>query len=201
VAENNELMPSIDKWVVTKSLEWLTTASIADEANFCMNINLSAASLADPKFQTYLKDIVEKNAALNRFVCFELTESAAMRNPEETIALLEHLRELGCRIALDDFGTGFSSLSQIRTLPLDYIKIDGVFIQNIHTDALDQALVKSISEIASVLQIKTVAEFVDSEEALTKLDELNIDYAQGYLISKPEALDSAAKIDGSQKAA
>ena len=194
-------MPAIDKWVVTKAITWLATATIADAATFCMNINLSAASLANANFRSFLKDTVEKNKALNRFICFELTESAAMINPEETIALLEYLRELGCSVALDDFGTGFSSLSQIRTLPLDYIKIDGVFVQNIHNDELDQALVKSISNIASVLEIKTVAEFVDSEEALATLGELNIDYAQGYLISKPEALDLSAANDGTRKAA
>jgi len=201
IAEKNELMPKIDKWVVTKALDWLACESISDDIDFSMNINLSAASLADAEFMNFLRNIVANNTELNQYVCFEMTESAAMRNPEETIALLEYLRNAGCKVALDDFGTGFSSLSQIRTLPLDYIKIDGAFIQQIHLDELDQALVKSVSEIARVLQIKTVAEFVDSEEALQTLRELNIDYAQGFLISKPAALDFTSVIKNTDKAA
>lgn len=201
VAEKNELMPMIDRWVVTKAFLWIASETISEDIDFCMNINLSAASLANSEFQRFLRDIIDNNTALNKHVCFEMTESAAMMNPEETIALLEYLRESGCKVALDDFGTGFSSLSQIRTLPLDYIKIDGAFIQEIHLNELDQALVKSISDIARVLNIKTVAEFVDSNEALKKLEELNIDYAQGYLISKPEALDFTAVNNDSRKAA
>jgi len=166
-----------------------------------MNINLSAASLADQNFQRFLLDKAEQNLELTKHVCLEITETAAMVNPEETIALLKSLRRLGCQIALDDFGTGFSSLSQIRSLPLDYIKIDGAFIQEIQSNELDQALVRSIAEIAQVLEIQTVAEFVDSEEALQKLKQLKIDYAQGFLISKPEALDYSAVINAESKAA
>jgi len=201
VAERNELMPKIDAWVVSNALHWLKHETISDEVAYCMNINLSAASLANTEFQTFLLNIVEQNGELNKYVCLEITESAAMVNPENTIALLKKLREYGCTVALDDFGTGFSSLSQIQTLPLDYIKIDGAFIQEIHSNELDQALVKSIAEIAKVLKIKTVAEFVDSEAALSVLDKLDIDYAQGYLISKPEALDFSAVKAASQKAA
>lgn len=201
VAENNELMPKIDKWVVTNAFNWLSYETITDDIDFCMNVNLSAASLADTYFQEFLRNIVSVNTHLNPYVCFEITESAAMVNPEDTISLLEDLRKAGCKVALDDFGTGFSSLSQIRTLPLDYIKIDGAFIQEIHLQEVDQALVKSVSEIARVLNIKTVAEFVDSEEALQKLKELNINYAQGYLISKPEALDYSAVNAAGRKAA
>lgn len=188
VAERNGLMPKIDKWVVSNALDWLENASLPSDMEFCMNINLSAASLADSGFQQYLLSRVEQNTSLNQYVCFEMTETAAMANPEETISLLENLRSQGCRIALDDFGTGFSSLSHIRTLPIDYIKIDGAFVQEIYSNELDQVLVKSVADIAKCLDIKTVAEFVDTDEALQMLGTLGIDYAQGYLIAKPEAL-------------
>ncbi len=192
VAERNNLMPKIDQWVVTNALKWLNTQTIPDGTNYCMNINLSAASLADQGFKQFLIRTVEQNKQLNQYICFEMTESAAMLNPEETTALLMTLRTHGCRIALDDFGTGHSSLSQIRTLPLDYIKIDGTFIRDIHNSELDQTVVKSVAEIAKVLNIKTVAEFVDSDEALQLLGKLGIDYAQGYHISKPSPLENAS---------
>ena len=192
VAERNYLMPKIDQWVVTNALKWLSTQTIPDGTNYCMNINLSAASLGDQSFKQFLIKTAEQNKHLNPYICFELTESAAMLNSEETTALLMTLRTLGCRIALDDFGTGHSSLSQIRTLPLDYIKIDGQFISNIHNSELDQTVVKSVAEIAKVLNINTVAEYVDSDQTLQLLGELGIDYAQGYHISKPSPLENAS---------
>ncbi len=189
VAERNELMPRIDQWVTDKALDWLQQQNLQPDANFCMNINLSAASLADHKFREYLRQRVKLTREHNRFICFEITESAAMSNYEKTVSLLNDLKQQGCAVALDDFGTGFSSLSHIRTLPLDYIKIDGIFIQDIVDSELDQAVVRSVSEIAKVLNIKTVAEFVDTEAALEMLGQLDIDYAHGYLFSKPELID------------
>jgi len=112
-------------------------------------------------------------------------------NLEETIELLDKLRELGCRIALDDFGTGFSSLAHIRELPLDYIKIDGAFVRNIENNSLDQAVVKSVADIARVLHVGTIAEFVETDEILSVLSDLQIDFAQGFLFSKPEPLDNS----------
>lgn len=190
VAERNNLLPKIDKWVVTRALQWLNEQTIPVDSEYCMNVNLSAASLADQGFKQFLIDKIEKNKKVSRHICFELTESAVMLNPAETITLLSRLKSQGCRIALDDFGTGHSSLSQIRTLPLDFIKIDGAFIQEICKSELDQTVVKSVAEIARVLDIKTVAEFVDTDEALQLLKKLDIDYAQGYLISKPEPLEN-----------
>ncbi len=188
VAEQHNLMPKIDQWVVTNAIKWLKTQSIENDSNFCMNINLSAESLGNSRFCNFLLDHLKQNKSLNKYICLEMTETAAMVNFQETLAFLTRLKELGCLIALDDFGTGFSSLSHIRELPLDYIKIDGVFVQEIMNSELDQTLVKSVAEIAKVLQINTVAEFVDSEAALEMLGELNIDYAQGYLFSKPQEL-------------
>ncbi len=188
VAERNDLMPKIDQWVADNSLLWLERQNMDSDRNFCMNINLSAASLSDHNFREYIRARVASTRKVNHFVCFEVTESAAMTNYQETVSFLNDLKKEGCAIALDDFGTGFSSLSHIRTLPLDYIKIDGVFIKEIVTNQLDQAVVSSVVSIAKVLGIKTVAEFVDSNEAVQKLADLEIDYAQGYLFSKPEPL-------------
>jgi len=189
VAERNDLMPEVDAWVVNKSLEWLETQTLSDNVDFCMNINLSGASLSDSKFRDFLLKRVDNNKHLNRYICFEMTETVAMASFNETVALLDKLKLQGCKVALDDFGTGFSSLSHIRDLPLDYIKIDGTFIRDIVNNELDQTVVKSVADIARVLDIKTVAEFVEDEETLRLLEGMEIDYAQGYLFAKPEPLD------------
>ena len=181
-------MPKIDQWVVDNALNWLAQQNIPDDIYFCMNINLSGASLSDGKFREYLFDRVKQNQSLNQYVCFEITETAAMVSFDETIALLDELKTQGCQVALDDFGTGFSSLSHIKNLPLDYIKIDGAFIGNITDNEVDQTVVRSVAELASVLGIKTVAEFVDSDEKLKALESMKIDYAQGFLFAKPEEL-------------
>ncbi len=192
VAERNHLMPKIDRWVANNAIAWLQQQTITD-SNFCMNINMSAASLADREFREDLLRCVQSNIGLNQHVCLEMTESAAMTNYEDTVDFLEQAKRAGCQIALDDFGTGFSSLSHIQDLPLDYIKIDGTFIKNIVNSDLDKALVTSVANIASVLEIKTVAEFVEDQQTLDLLGRLNIDYAQGYLFSQPEELDQYGK--------
>ncbi len=188
VAERCDLMPKIDRWVLENALAWLVKQDIPQDKGFCMNINLSATSLSNSRFRHYLLERVQSNGEFNRYICFEMTETAAMLNFRETAVLFQNLKEHGCSVALDDFGTGFSSLSHIRELPLDYIKIDGTFIREIFNNELDQAVVKSVSEIAKVLNIKTVAEFVDTENALRMLESFDIDYAQGYLFSRPVQL-------------
>ena len=111
-----------------------------------------------------------------------------MKNIFKTIEFLNSMRSMGCTIALDDFGSGFSSLSQLQTLPIDYIKIDGALIKDLPDSEINRALVKSVSEVAKILRVKTVAEFVENEEILRVLGELDIDYAQGYLFGKPMEL-------------
>ena len=201
-AEKNNLMPKIDQFIINKALLWLSEQVQFNDTNYCMNINLSASSLSDQRFREFLIERVSSTRDINHFVCFEMTESAAMTNSDQVIALLDELKNLGCRIALDDFGTGFSSLSQIQNLPLDYIKIDGSFVKEIVTNKLDQAVVRGISEIARVLNISTVAEFVETEEIVQALQDLKIDYAQGYLYSKPAPIEERQQSEGdSSKAA
>ncbi len=200
-AERNDLMPKIDQWVVYTSLDWLSRQEVPDDEGFCMNINLSGASLSDVNFREFLLERVKNNEKFNRYICFEITETTAMAHYEETIALLDNLRDHGCQVALDDFGTGFSSLAHIKDLPIDYIKIDGVFIKNILDNQLDQTVVNSVAEIANVLGIKTVAEFVETESILQMIKKMKIDYAQGFLFSKPEALDQPAEDTDHKKAA
>ncbi|MGQ7847249.1 putative bifunctional diguanylate cyclase/phosphodiesterase [Granulosicoccus sp. 3-233] len=187
-AERYGLVGQIDRWVVRNVIDWLEGLALPAQQRLCININLSGVTLSEESFQEFLLQTLAENRMLCSHLCFEITESAAMGNAGRTVAFLNELRKLGCRIAMDDFGTGFSSLSQVRQLPLDYIKIDGVFIQGIVESELDRALVRCVADVAGVLNVRTVAEVVESEAVYQVLQELGIDYAQGYLFGKPAPL-------------
>jgi EAL domain-containing protein (putative c-di-GMP-specific phosphodiesterase class I) len=121
-------------------------------------------------------------------VVFEVTETSALVNLTATSKLLTRLKKLGVKFALDDFGSGMSSLGYLKHLPVDFLKIDGLFINNIATDAVDRAIVEAIARVASVMGLETVAEFVDSQEVMQLLAGLGIDFAQGFGVHRPEPL-------------
>jgi EAL domain-containing protein (putative c-di-GMP-specific phosphodiesterase class I) len=121
-------------------------------------------------------------------LCFEITETAAIANIEAATQFMHELKFLGCRFALDDFGSGLSSFGYLKNLPVDYLKIDGSFVRNMDTDAIDRAMVSSIHQLASVIGIKTIAEFVENDSILEQLADIGIGYAQGYGISRPSPL-------------
>jgi len=118
-------------------------------------------------------------------LCFEITETVAITNLANASRLIEVLKAEGCRFALDDFGSGLSSFAYLKTLPVDYLKIDGTFIKDIATDPIDYAIVKSMHEIAQVTGKQTIAEWVEDEPILAKLREIGVHYAQGYFIGRP----------------
>ena len=178
----------IDRQVADLAMSWISRQSIGPDTSLKVNINLSATTVSDDQFQEYLLNRINELGVNAKHLCFEITESAAMKNIFKTIEFLNSMRSLGCTIALDDFGSGFSSLSQLQTLPIDYIKIDGALIKDLPDSEINRALVKSVSEVAKILKVKTVAEFVENEEILHVLSELDIDYAQGYLFGKPTEL-------------
>jgi len=119
---------------------------------------------------------------------FEVTETNAIANLIEAHLLMAELKKLGCRFALDDFGSGLSSFAYLKNLPVDILKIDGVFVRNIVDDPMDEAMVRSINEVGHVMGMTTVAEFVDSDAIIEKLTAIGVDYAQGYHIDKPAPL-------------
>ena len=187
-AERYDQIEAIDRWIVTNVLKWLEEQQVPAEMKLALSVNLSGTSAADPAFQKFLTDAIAKANINPAHLCFEMTESAAIHNLADTAVFLEQLRSLGCLIALDDFGTGFSSLEYIKQLPLDYIKIDGAFIRDITENKLDQALVRCVSEVARLLNVKTVAEFVENEATVQVLHSLSIDLVQGYHIARPKPL-------------
>jgi EAL domain-containing protein (putative c-di-GMP-specific phosphodiesterase class I) len=132
-------------------------------------------------------------------VLFEVTETTAIANLDDAADFIREMHSIGCRFALDDFGAGLSSYGYLKHLPVDYVKIDGVFIKDIVNDKSDYAMVKSITEMVKFLGMKTVAEYVETEEILELLRDIGVDYAQGYGIEKPIPLGQVLAMEGDQR--
>jgi diguanylate cyclase (GGDEF)-like protein/PAS domain S-box-containing protein len=189
-AERYNLMCSIDRWVIDHIFSYIKESIKVGNPEhydrYC--INLSGESINDEGFIEFLEKRINEYNIPTSSLCFEITETTAITNLSNAASLIEKIKSLGCTLALDDFGTGASSFAYLKYLAVDYIKIDGTFIKDIIDDSIDLEIVSSIVKIAKVLDVKTVAEFVDNEAVLHKVKELGIDYAQGYLLSKPEPL-------------
>lgn len=189
VAERYRLSPRIDRWVIDTALSRMAAHASVLEGVDVISINLSGTSLDDMENCRYVIDRLEETGVPATKVCFEITETAAMANLENARVFLDRLRKCGCRISLDDFGAGFSSFAYLKNLPVDYLKIDGMFIKSIVDDAIDFAMVKSINDIGHAMGKRTIAEFVENDAIVEKLREIGVDYAQGYGIAKPEPFE------------
>jgi EAL domain-containing protein (putative c-di-GMP-specific phosphodiesterase class I) len=189
-AERYNLMGDIDRWVVSTAIQNITVLEkkIPSEKASLYGINLSGQSLSDDSFLDYVIGLFEVYGVNPENICFEITESTAIVNPEVALKFMQKMKSSGCQFALDDFGTGISSFSYLKMFPFDFVKIDGSFIRNIRTSAVDQEMVGSVCRIAKVMGIKTIAEYVEDEAVLSLLRELGVDYAQGYGISEPAPL-------------
>ncbi|WP_404474912.1 ammonium transporter [Vreelandella venusta] len=198
-AERYHFMVRIDRWVVRNTLAWLTDryrCLVSQDATpdsetskvGYWGINLSGDSLSDSDFCRDLIHQVQRADLPAGSLCFEITESAAIAQLSKVSELIHALKKCGCRFALDDFGTGLSSFSYLKHLPVDFLKIDGSFIRNIHQDPIDSAMVEAIHSVSKALALDTIAEHVETKETLAKLQSLGIDFAQGYLLGKPEPI-------------
>ena len=189
-AERYGLTPRIDRWVVGKTLEWLAQhPKELARLQFCC-INLSGLSLAEEAFREFVIEALATTGVPGEKLVFEVTETAAISQLGVATRFFEALHEYGCRFALDDFGTGLSSFAYLKNLPVDFLKIDGVFIRDIVSDPVDHAMVKSINDMGHVLGIGTIAECVENEATLKKLQEIGVDHVQGFFIDLPRALDA-----------
>jgi EAL domain-containing protein (putative c-di-GMP-specific phosphodiesterase class I)/GGDEF domain-containing protein len=183
-AERYNLMPAIDRRVID-----LVLAKLAqDQSSGVCFINLSGASLSDHSFFTYIRDTLVKYAISPPRICFEITETAAIANLPAAIEFIRGIKEEGCRFALDDFGSGLSSFSYLKSIPVDFLKIDGAFVRNILVDRVDCAIVEAITCIAQEADIETIAESVEEDAVKQRLQALGVCYAQGYCIEYPHAL-------------
>ena len=195
-AERYNLSTQIDRWVVTNALEWFAENPRALERVVTCSINLSAQSLVDEKFLDFVCDALQASPVPADKFCFEISESVAIANLTDANRFMTALRKIGCRFALDGFGSGHSSFAYLKTLPVDYLKIDGVYIKGIADNPLDLAIVRSINDIGQVMKKHTIAEYVDSERVAEKLREIGIDYCQGYFIAEPRPIEELAGLAG-----
>ncbi|MCH8895272.1 MAG: EAL domain-containing protein, partial [Proteobacteria bacterium] len=152
-------------------------------------INLSADSIADIGFADSLSRQIGESGIPGEKLCFEISENIATENLSATNRFVSKLKGLGCEFALDNFGNGISSFAYLKNLAVDYVKIDGVFVRSMGDDDIDWQMVKSINEISHAMQKKTIAEHVESEKVIRKLQKLKLDFAQGYAISRPLPID------------
>ncbi len=184
VAERFGLITRIDYRVLELAFANLCGLSTV-APNVVLAVNLSAAHIGDDDLLRWLKEVFAEGSVQPRNVIFELTETAALQNTVSARSFMEPLRNLGCQFALDDFGVGFTSFAQLRALPVDIVKIDGMFVRHLDDNKEDQAVCRSIIDVAHSLNKKVVAEFVEREELLALLGRYGVDFAQGYYIGRP----------------
>lgn len=184
-AERYGLMPQLDRWVITTAFaQYAGRHPPGDPVGTCA-INLSGASICDENFYDFVVEQFDLYKVPPAGICFEITETSAISNLPHAASLIGKLKDLGCRFSLDDFGSGMSSFAYLKHLPVDYLKIDGGFVKDMVDDPIDQAMVEAINHIGHVMQIETIAEFVENDAILQALRRIGVDYAQGYGIEKP----------------
>ena len=186
-AERCDQMLTIDRWVVGQCIN-LLKAHVPAEAHITYALNLSAQALRDEKFLDFLVDQIQVTEVDPSRICFEITENAVLADLRRVLRFMSTLKEFGCRFSLDDFGSGLSSFGHLKDLPLDYLKIDGRLVKAMVTDSVDRATVEAIHRIGQVMGLKTIAEWVENAETLTLLEQLGVDYVQGYWLAEPRLI-------------
>ena len=191
-AERYRLMGLVDRWVVQTTLAALGRGAIPVQANRSVAINISGQTLADLQFLEFVVECFDSTGALPTQVCFEITENAVIANLEHARRFVGVLHGMGCQFALDDFGSGVGSFSNLKNLPLDYLKIDGSFMRNLGRDTVNQAMVTAMIRLARTLNFKVIAEQVEDTAAVEAARKMGVDYLQGYAIGRPQPLSLAA---------
>jgi diguanylate cyclase (GGDEF)-like protein len=194
IAERYGLMNLIDRWVIQNLFNFINQSRVQKNNlnqrvdNCFYMINLSGASLNDDYFLDFVQEQLDFYSIEPQAICFEITETMAIENIVKATHLIQKLRAIGCSFALDDFGSGMSSFGYLKNLPIDFLKIDGIFIKDIVENRVDREIVEAINRVAHVMEIQTVAEYVENNEILVELKKLGVDYAQGYGIARPAPL-------------
>lgn len=190
-AERYHLITAIDQWVIKSffsSYHAFSQEIVDDKKDRLYNINISGGSVNDTQFLSFLKEQLEKFQVPPHRICFEITETTAISNLESASSLIQEVKELGCSFALDDFGRGMSSLTYLKHLPIDYLKIDGGFVKDIANSSMDYAMVEAFNHLSHLMGIQTIAECVEDETTMKTLTEIGVDFAQGFCISRPTPL-------------
>ncbi|GEM_PF-6900349 len=189
-AERYDIIVQLDHWVIENSFKLLSrSADFLESINF-VSINLSGKSLTSESLLKTIINSLEATKIPANKICFEITETAAIANFTHALKFINQLKHKGFLFALDDFGTGLSSFGYLKKMPVDFLKIDGLFVKEITENPIDYEFVKAINGIGHVMGMKTIAEFVENDEILKNLSEIGVDYAQGYALGRPVPLES-----------
>ncbi len=191
-AERYRLMGLVDRWVVQTTLAALGRGAIPVPGDRCIAINVSGQTLADSQFLEFVVECLDSTGVAPAQVCFEISETAVVANLEHARRFVGVLHGMGCQFALDDFGSGVGSFSNLKSLPMDYLKIDGSFIRNLARDSVNQAMVTAMIKLARTLNFKVIAEQVEDSAALDAVRRIGVDFVQGYAIARPQPLAIAA---------
>jgi diguanylate cyclase (GGDEF)-like protein len=202
-AERYQMMPQIDRWVVSNTLARLSEkVDVVVAQNALFSINLSGQSLGDDDILEFIEEEIQESTVPPESIGFEVTESAAVSNLSKAQNFIDALHDRGCHIALDDFGAGLSSFAYLKNFRVDTLKIDGSFIRDITDNRISESMVAAITQVAKVMELETVAEYVENEKTRKLISDLGVDYAQGHAVGKPRPLDDAlASLDDLQASA
>jgi diguanylate cyclase (GGDEF)-like protein len=184
-AERYNLIAQLDRWVFEHALETLEQSGPFLNDVGLISINVSGPSLCDENFLKQIMQRLRTSSVPAEKIGFEITETAAISNLSKAMQFITSLKQLGCSFSLDDFGSGLSSFAYLKNLPVDYLKIDGMFVKDILKDPVSHAMVTSINQIGQVMGMQTIAEFVEDEDTRQALSEIGVDYVQGYHIGRP----------------
>jgi len=189
-AEYYSMMPRLDRWVVRTLLKALQDIT-QKVPRPVFAVNLSGQSLDEPDFLQFVLEEIKTAGISPAMICFEITERVAIHNLDLAQQFIDTLKGLGCSFSLDDFGTGVSSFAYLKSLPVDYLKIDGSFIKDIATDDVARAMVRSVNQVGHMMGVQVIAEYVENERVIQMLREIGVDFGQGYGISRPIPLENA----------
>jgi diguanylate cyclase (GGDEF)-like protein len=190
-AERYQMMPQIDRWVVSTTLARLAQhRDFLSASGAIFAINLSGQSLGDDEILNFIEQEMDTTGIPASALCFEVTESAAVLNRHKAQAFINTLRERGCKFSLDDFGAGLSSFSYLKNFKVDTLKIDGGFIRDITENRISESMVAAITQVAKVMELDTVAEYVETDATKKLVAEIGVDFAQGHAVGKPQPLDA-----------
>jgi Amt family ammonium transporter len=191
-AERYRLMSLVDRWVVQTALSALGRGALRLPAGRSLSINLSGQTLGDAQFLEFVVDCLDRTGVPPAQVCFEVTESSVVANLDYARRFIGVLHGMGCQFALDDFGSGLGSFTNLKTLPMDFLKIDGAYTRDLGSDAVNQAMVAAMIKLARTLDFQIIAEQVEDTASLEAARGMGIQYIQGYILGRPEPMQSAA---------
>ena len=195
-AERYNVMVMVDRWVVNRAIELLESCLAQDRRLPLVAVNLSGTSINDEDFLDFIMSRL-RDERVARALCFEITETAAVASLAKATFFMRELKARGCRFSLDDFGSGVSSFLYLKTLPVDFLKIDGHFAKHVAYDVVDRSMVEAIAKIGNAMEVATIAEKVESAEVLQVLKQIGVDYIQGFHLAEPCAVDEVFSCRGS----